>query len=159
MVVEMVPSPRSSSEFFLRFLRFPRDINSLCDNMQSKEILDAIEAFQCASAKRHVLNDMCDYLKKYVRKLDNQLKDVTRKYDKISQQNGNDMEFYRIATRREQLQCQMIEALQLQQDFLQRSIKAGDEVIEAHDQLEEVRSRRTAESPAEQASDTSVSAS
>lgn len=107
----------------------------------NQELLDAIEASEYATAKRHVLNDLCVFYEKYIRKLNNQLKDATRKYEKVKKHDDADMEYFRVMTQREQLQCQMIEALKLQQEMLKRSIKAGEDVIEARDHLKEVKER------------------
>ena len=114
---------------------------------EHKELLDALDALQEASAKCRVLNDLCDYLNKSRRKLDNQLKEITRKYEKAKKSGNRNMEFYRIMTKREQLQCQMIETLHLEKEFLERNIKAGSAEIEAHDHLKEVKNRADNNAP------------
>ena len=114
---------------------------------EHKELLDALDALQEASAKCRVLTDLCEYLHKYRRKLDNQLKEITRKYEKAKKSDNRNMEFYRIMTKREQLQCQMIETLRLEKEFLERHIKAGSAEIEAHDHLKEVKDKAANNAP------------
>ncbi len=109
--------------------------------MQSKEILDAIEAAQIARGKRQALNDLCDYLQKYVHKLDRQLNELTRKYEKLKKAGVKNREFYLVAGKRENLQCQIIEALKLQKEFLERNLQAGDEVIKAHEHFDKLHSQ------------------
>ena len=109
--------------------------------MPSQEILDAIEASRSARGKRQALNDLCDYLQKYVHKLDRQLNDLTRKYEKLKKAGVKDREFYLVVGKRKDLQCQIIEALQLQKEFLERNLQAGDDVIKAHDHFDKLYSQ------------------
>ena len=110
--------------------------------MQNKEeLLNAIDAAQSASAKHQVFSDLCDFFKKYRRKVDSQLSDITRKHEKAKASGRSDMEILRMSTRRSQLQCQMIEALKLESEFLDRKIKAGEELIAAQNHFIDLRTR------------------
>ena len=105
---------------------------------EHQELLNAIDAAHRASAKRQVLSDFCDFFKKYRRKLDAQLRDISRKYEKVKALDRKDNEAFRIITRKEQLQCQIIESLTLEKEFLERCLKAGDEVDAAYNHLKDL---------------------
>ena len=103
-----------------------------------QELLNAIDAAHRASAKRQVLSDSCDFFKKYRRKLDAQLRDISRKYEKVKALDRKDNEAFRIITRKEQLQCQILESINLEKEFLERCLKAGDEVDAAYNHLKDI---------------------
>ena len=103
-----------------------------------QELLNAIDAAHRASAKRQVLSDFCDFFKKYRRKLDAQLRDISRKYEKVKTLDRKDNEALRILTRKDQLHCQIIESLTLEKEFLERCLKAGDEVDAAYNHLKDI---------------------
>ena len=105
------------------------------------ELWDALDAVHFASAKRKVLSDLCSYFETYIRKQKSQMSDVTRKLEKAKKANRKDMEYYRVATNREKLQCQMIEALNLQKEFLKRCINASEEEVKARDHFKEVKKK------------------
>ena len=103
-----------------------------------QELLNAIDAAHRASAKRQVLSDFCDFFKKYRRKLDAQLRDISRKYEKVKTLDRKDNEGFRIITRKEQLHCQILESINLEKEFLERCLKAGDEVDAAYNHLKDI---------------------
>ena len=63
------------------------------------------------------------------------------KHEKAKASGRSDMETLRMSTRRSQLQCQMIEALKLESEFLDRKIKAGEELIAAQNHFIDLRTR------------------
>ena len=106
-----------------------------------QELLNAIDAAHRASAKRQVLGDFCDFFKKYRRKLDAQLRDISRKYEKVKALDRKDNEVFRILTRKDQLQCQIIESLTLEKELLERCLNASDEVEAAYNHLKDLQTR------------------
>lgn len=108
---------------------------------EHQELLNAIDAAHRASAKRQVLSDLCAFFEKYRRKQDAQLRDISRKYEKVKALGRKDNEFLRILTQRDQLQCQIIESLTLEKELLERYIKAGDEVEAVYDHLKDLQTR------------------
>ena len=108
---------------------------------ERQELLDAIDTAHKASAKRKVLSDFCDYFKKYRRKQQTQLRDISRKYEKVKASGRKDKEFFRILNQREQLQFEIIESLTLEEEFLERCLKASDEVAAVCNRLKEIQTR------------------
>jgi hypothetical protein len=106
-----------------------------------QELLNAIDAAHSASAKRQVLSDLCAFFEKYRRKQDAQLRDISRKYEKVKASGRNDNEALRILTQRNQLQCQIIESLTLEKELLERCLKASDEVEAAYNHLKDLQTR------------------
>ena len=105
------------------------------------ELFDKLADLQKAKAKRLACLDVAEFLEKQDKKLERQINELIRKYERMKKSGKRDDVWTQTFDQMQTLKYQMMEIIALQTEFLTRSTDAGKAWEKAEDEFEEIAKR------------------
>lgn len=109
------------------------------------ELFDKLADLQKAKAKRLTCLDVAEFLEKEGKKLERQINELIRKYERIKKSAKRDDVWTQTFDQIQTLKYQMMEIMALQTEFLTRSTDAGKAWEDAESEFEEIAKKFTEE--------------